>query len=160
MANSDDQVRVIRERGRVHRKNVRHDVKQHATVKVPVETQARREVIRERYAQEEGLQQRNAERRVRFRQVVTEESLRRRRTAAAEQSREQLGADILQKSGGRPAAISAGAGILRVFAIIFMLGILFLVVSRGNQSGNAIGKVGYFLNNVTSNQPLFKKASA
>lgn len=159
MANSEDQVRVIRERGRVHRANVRHDVKQHAVVKVPVETQARREIIRERYSQEEGLQQRNAERRVRFRQVVTEESLRRRRTAAAEQSREQLAADVFQKSGGRPATVSAGAGILRVFAIIFMLGILFLIVSRGQQSGTAINKVGYFLNNVTSNQPLFKKAS-
>lgn len=159
MADTEGQVRVIRERGRVHRVNVRHDVKQHAVVKIPAEVHARREIIRERYAQEEGLQQRNFQRRAEFRRVVTEESLRRRRTAAREQAGEQFGADVFQKSGGRPAAIGAGAGIIRVFAILFLLSILFLIVSRGSQTGTAINKAGYFLNNVTSNQPLFKKAS-
>jgi hypothetical protein len=160
MANADDQVRVVRERGRVHRVNVRHDVKQHATVKIPAEVSGKREIIRERYAQEEGLQQRNFGRRAAFRRVVTEESLRRRRTAAGEQSREQFAADVFQKSGGRPATVGAGAGVLRTTAIIFLMAMLFLIVSRGSQSGTAINKVGYFLNNVTSNQPLFKKKAS
>lgn len=52
------------------------------------------------------------------------------------------------------------AGIFRIFAIFFLLSILFLVVSRGNQTGNAIQKVGFFLNNLTSNQPLIVKTPA
>lgn len=159
MADPEPQVRVIRERGKQKRATIRYGVKQHATVKIPAEVAARKEVTTHRYAEEHRLQEQNLTRRLAFRRGVTEESLRRRRVAAGEQRREQLRADVLQKSGARPASVGVASGIIRVFAVIFALSILFLLVSRGSQAGNAIQKVGAFLGNITSSQPLFKKTA-
>lgn len=152
-------IRIIRER----EKGKRATYAQHAEVRRrerPSEVQAQREVITHRVNEQSRGQQEHLTRRIQFRRVVTEESLRRRRTAAREQAVERFGGDVAQQTGARPAAVSASAGIIRVFVILFALSMLFLVVSRGQQAGNAIQKVGYFLNSLTSSQPLFKKKTA
>lgn len=153
-------IRVIREREKGKRATYRQHAEVRRTVDRPSEVAAQKEIITHRTNEQSRGQQEHLTRRVIFRRVVTEESLRRRRTAAREQAREKFGADVVQKSGARPAAVGATAGIIRVFVVIFALSMLFLIVSRGEQAGNAIQKVGYFLNNVTSGQPLFKKKTA
>lgn len=153
-------IRIIREREKGKRATYKQHAEVRRTIDRPSEVAAQREVITHRVNEQSRGQQEHLGRRIQFRRTVTEESLRRRRTAVREQAGERLGADILQRSGARPASIGIATGIIRVFVVIFALSMLFLLVSRGQQTGNAIQKVGFFLSNLTSSQPLFvKKAS-
>lgn len=151
-------IRIIRERGRVRRATYAQEHKERRITEGLTQS-AKRGTITHRT--DEQIRQRREEvvNRAAIRRNITEESLRRRRIAYAEQAREQFGADVLQRTGTRPAAVSFTSGLIRVFVVIFLLSMLFLVVSRGQATGNAIQKVGYFLNNLTSGQPLFKKVS-
>lgn len=155
-------VRIIRERGSQRRRTYSHEAKVRKEVDRPSQVAASKEVISHRVNEQSRGQTEHLQRRIAFRQVVTEESLRRRRIASREQAGERFAGNVLQSSGARPAAVTATSGIIRVFVVIFLLSMLFLIVSRGQQTGTAIQKVGFFLNNFTSGQPLFKttKASA
>jgi hypothetical protein len=162
-------IRIVREKGSQNRRTTTHAAKVKTERVIPVETGARKQVITHKANESLRFQRSNLVNRAAVRTNITDESLRRRRIAAGEQvgerrsadnerARRRLGADVLQRTGARPAAVGVTSGLIRVFVVIFLLSMLFLVVSKGQQAGNAIQKVGYFLNNLTSGQPLFKQA--
>lgn len=159
MPESELPIRVIRERERGKRATYKQHAEVRRTIDRPSQVAASKEVITHRVNEQSRGQQEHLGRRIKFRQVVTEESLRRRRIAAKEQAREKYTGDVVQKTGVRPASIGIVAILFRIFIAVFLLSMLFLVVSRGQATGNAIQKVGYFLNNLTSSQPLFRKVS-
>lgn len=108
--------------------------------------------------------------RIQFRRIVRQESVGReqdvlalRRGERYRQSGERFAGTTIGTAFGFERSPTPGysilGGIVRVVAIVFALAILYLLVSRGQAAGNAIQKVGYFLNNVTSGKPLFTKTT-
>lgn len=161
-------IRIIRERGKTARATYKQNAEVRRTIDRPSHEGTTKRIITHRVNEQGRGQQEHLGRRIAFRKVVTEESLRRRRIAASEaagerrsfqneQSARKYGADVLQGTGARSTSVSIASVILRIFVAIFLLAMLFLIVSRGQQTGDAIQKVGFFLNGLTSSQPLFKK---
>lgn len=148
-------IRVIRERGRVHRLNTQTDYSYRKADRTHSGA-VQKDVITHRTNEVGRNQSENLVRRKQFRDYVTTTSLARGKQSRADIRGEQFRQNVFEKSGGQSASVGATAGIIRIFVVLFLLSMLFLLVSRGDQAGTAIQKIGYFMNNLTSSQPLFK----
>lgn len=138
---------------------------QRKTVKVQKTSNA--ELQAQRHGQTmQQLEARQAQR-IQFRRIVRQESVAReqqviglRRSERYRQQGERFGTNVAGSAFGFGTSPGAGysvlGGIVRVIAIVFALAVLYLLVSNGQTAGSAIQKVGYFMNNITSGQPIFK----
>lgn len=151
-------IRVIRERGSQSRRTKRVEGTENRSTS-GYRGYVAKDVNAHRATLVEVGQQRQHIRRKEFRSFVTDQSLRRQRGAISQQALAGYSGEVFKRSGTKNASVSAFAIIIRIFTAIILLSVLLLVVSHGSETGNAIQKSGAFLANLTSDKPLFKKAS-